>query len=70
MREKREKHHAHIRLFCNNMNEENCAEKYFDSNKSRPNKNVSGGYGKYCCIPGCKSQLKTNRKKKNRNFVI
>ncbi|XP_066936169.1 uncharacterized protein [Clytia hemisphaerica] len=39
------------------MSEENTAneEKYFQSKKTRPAKNLSGGHGKYCCIPGCKS---------------
>lgn len=30
-------------------------ERYFQSNKTRPKPNLSGGYGEYCCIPGCKS---------------
>lgn len=33
-------------------------ETYFQSSKKRPLKNFSGGYGKYCCIPGCKSATK------------
>lgn len=45
-------------LLYHNMNEEQEKEKYFQSNSSRPDKNLSGGYGKYCCIPGCKSSTK------------
>ena len=30
---------------------------YSASSKSRPEKNISGGYGNYCCIPGCTSAL-------------
>ena len=37
---------------------ENQEETYFLSSKKRPHKNLSGGYGKYCCIPGCKSATK------------
>lgn len=39
-------------------------EKYFQSDKTRPSKNVSGGYGKYCCIPGCKSAAEDSNRKK------
>ena len=44
------------------MEEETQREKYFESNKSRPAKNLSGGHGKYCCIPGCKSSTKDSLK--------
>ena len=30
-------------------------EIYQNSSKKRPQKNYRGGFGDYCCIPGCQS---------------
>ena len=39
-------------------------ENYSGSSKTRPDKNLSGGFGNYCCVPGCTSAVyKTNRQK-------
>ena len=48
------------------MSEKNAASegKYFQSNKTRPAKNLSGGHGKYCCIPGCKSASQDSKRNK------
>ncbi|XP_057292554.1 uncharacterized protein LOC130621265 [Hydractinia symbiolongicarpus] len=44
----------------------NSQKVYAGSSKSRPQKNLSGGFGNYCCIPGCKSALyDSDRKKTN-----
>ena len=34
------------------------------SSKTRPDKNLSGGYGNYCCVPGCKSAVYNSRREK------
>ena len=35
---------------------------YANSSRKRPEKNISGGFGKYCCVPGCKSATKNSNK--------
>ena len=37
---------------------------YASSSKQRPSKNYSGGYGDYCCIPGCKSAFYDSNREK------
>ena len=39
-------------------------ECYVGSSRKRPKKNLSGGFGEYCCVPGCKSAyFDSNREK-------
>jgi len=39
----------------NEHEKQNDSNKYAGSSKIRPNKNLKGGSGSYCCIPTCKS---------------
>ena len=44
--------------------ESESTERDFQSNQTRPKPNLRGGYGEYCCIPGCKSAAEDiNRKR-------
>ena len=47
------------RLFClvdlGRLIKKSDKEIYQNSSKKRPQKNYSGGFGDYCCIPGCQS---------------
>ena len=39
-------------------------ECYVGSSRKRPKKNLSGGFGEYCSVPGCKSAyFDSNREK-------
>ena len=36
------------------------------TSRKRPKKNLVGGFGNYCCVPGCKSAFyEKNREKTN-----
>jgi len=45
-------------------------EKYGESNKKWPRKNLSAGFGNYCCIPGCKSAFFRFKSTKDRDNVV
>lgn len=39
-------------------------ESYSSSSKTRPEKNLSGSYSNYCCIPGCTSAFYNSNREK------
>ena len=39
-------------------------ETYSGSSKARPEKNSSGGYGNYCCVPGCTNAFYNSKREK------